>query len=226
MRILLVEDDPAISQFIARGLSEGGYVVDSSHDGQEALSLILNNLYDLVILDVMLPNLDGIEILQASRKAGLKLPILVLSAKRSVDDRVLGLQAGSDDYLTKPFSFSELLARVQALLRRSQPIANQEAQKIDLGGLSLDLLTRHVDREGVHIELQPKEFILLEFLMRNPGRVVSKTQILERVWQFQFDPETNVVDVLVHRLRVKVDKGFSKKLIQTIRGAGYVFQPN
>ena len=226
MRILVVEDDTQIANFIATGLIESGYLVDKVGDGEEAVGRILHGQYDLLILDLMLPRLSGLQVLEATRKAGLKLPILILSAKRSVDDRVLGLQAGSDDYLTKPFSFSELLARVQALLRRAQAPDTVEIQSLTLAGITLDRLTRQVSREGVSIELQPKEFTLLEFLMRNPGRVVSKTQILERVWNFQFDPATNVVDVLVHRLRHKVDKDFDKKLIQTIRGAGYVFQPH
>lgn len=226
MRILVVEDDPAISQFITQGLIESGFVVDSSNDGHEALGLLLSGEFDLSILDLMLPNLNGMAVLESVRRSGLTLPILILSAKRSVDDRVLGLQSGSDDYLTKPFSFSELLARVQALLRRRQPTEFGVVQKISLGGLSLNRIARTVDREGLHIDLQPKEFLLLEFFMRNPGRVLSKMQILEKVWNFQFDPATNVVDVLVHRLRTKIDKEFDKKLIQTIRGAGYVFRPN
>jgi DNA-binding response OmpR family regulator len=226
MRILLVEDDPAISQFISKGMEESGYRVECASDGQTAISLVLNETFDLLILDLMLPKLGGLEILESARKAGQQLPILILSAKRSVDDRVKGLQAGSDDYLTKPFSISELLARVQALLRRRYPSSTQEFERIVIAGVSLDRITRQVERQGVHFDLQPKEFALLEFLMRNPGRVLSKSQILERVWNFQFDPETNVVDVLVHRLRTKIDKDFEKKLIHTIRGAGYVFQPN
>lgn len=227
MRILIVEDDKKIGQYIQQGLTESGFVVDWFMDGEEGLISITSSSYHLAILDLMLPKLDGLSLLAEARKKGVKIPILILSARQSVDDRVLGLQKGGDDYLTKPFSFSELLARVQALLRRSQPqLESTETTKLTLGGISLDLLSRMVTRDGKTIEIQTKEFALLEFLMRNPGRVLTKTQLLERVWSYQFDPQTNVVDVLVFRLRAKIDKDFDKKLIQTIRGVGYVFQPD
>jgi len=226
MRILVAEDDVKIAQFIVGGLTESGYVVDHAGDGLATLQFLENGRFDLLILDLMLPKISGLEVLGATRKSGKNIPILILSAMRSVDERVLGLQSGGDDYLTKPFSFSELLARVQALLRRASGKEQSEVQRLSVGDLTIDRLSREVTRSGSKIDLQPKEFILLEFFMRNPGRVLSKTQILDRVWNFQFDPETNVVDVLVHRLRSKIDKDFSKKFIQTIRGAGYVFQSN
>ena len=227
MRLLLVEDDNKIGQYIKQGLTQSGFAVDWVCNGEDGLSFVSSYTYDVAILDLMLPKLDGLSVLEQWRRQGLKFPILILSAKQSVDDRVLGLQKGGDDYLTKPFSFSELLARVQALLRRTQPQTQAaDTMKIVSGGVTLDLLSRAVMREGQSIDMQAKEFSLLEFFMRNPGRVLTKTQLLERVWNYQFDPQTNVVDVLVFRLRAKIDRGFDKKLIQTIRGVGYVFQPD
>ncbi len=226
MRLLVVEDDGKIRQYINQGLTEAGFAVDWAKDGEDGLSFLSSYSYDLAIFDLMLPKLDGMSLLEQMRKQGLRMPVMILSAKQSVDDRVLALQNGGDDYLTKPFSFSELLARVQALLRRSQPSQGQanEPTKLVVGGVSLDLLSRTVTREGQPIDIQAKEFSLLEYFMRNPGRVLTKTQLLERVWNYQFDPQTNVVDVLVFRLRAKIDKDFEKKLVQTIRGVGYVFQ--
>jgi two-component system OmpR family response regulator len=226
MRLLVVEDDGKIGQYINQGLTEAGFAVDWAKDGEDGLSFLSSYSYDLAIFDIMLPKLDGLSLLERIRKQGLKMPVMILSAKQSVDDRVLGLQKGGDDYLTKPFSFSELLARVQALLRRSHPSQSQtnEPTKLMVGGVSLDLLSRTVTREGQLIDIQAKEYSLLEYFMRNPGRVLTKTQLLERVWSYQFDPQTNVVDVLVFRLRAKIDKDFDKKLVQTIRGVGYVFQ--
>ncbi len=223
MRILIVEDDRVIAGHLTKGLREAGYAVDHVADGDEGLHFGLNNNYDAAVLDLMLPGRDGLSILEQWRAEQVKTPVLILSAKRSVDDRVRGLQAGGDDYLTKPFSFSELLARVQALIRRSTQTS--EPTMLSCGGLKLDLLSREVTRDGDKIELQAREFALLEYLLRNAGRVVSKTMILEHVWDYAFDPQTNVVDVLVCRLRNKVDRDFDQKLIHTLRGAGYVIRP-
>jgi two-component system OmpR family response regulator len=222
MRILVVEDDSKIASFVVNGLKQNGFAVDHCADGEEGLIFAKTTQYDAAILDVMLPKLDGLSLVQQMRKSGIRTPVIILSAKASVDDRVKGLQAGGDDYLTKPFSFSELLARIQALIRRSTNAG--EATRIVVGDLTLDLLTREVERAGQKIELQSREFALLEYLMRNAGRVVTKTMVLEHVWDYSFDPQTNVVDVLVHRLRSKVDKDFPRKMIQTIRGVGYVLK--
>ena len=222
MRVLLVEDDNVIAAFILKGLKEAGFASDHTEDGLEGLHLLLNEQYDAAIIDIMLPRLDGLGLIEKVREKKINTPIIVLSAKRSVDDRVKGLQIGGDDYLTKPFSFSELLARLQAIIRRASRIT--EPTNLRVGSLSLDLLTREVIREGKKIDLQPREFSLLEYLMRNGGRVLSKTMILEHVWDYSFDPQTNVVDVLVSRLRSKVDKDFEKKMIHTIRGVGYVLK--
>ncbi len=222
MRILLIEDDNTIANFIIKGLTEAGYCVDHADDGIEGLDLALNNGYDLDIVDIMLPKLDGLSIIERMRKQKIATPVIILSAKRSIDDRVRGLQSGGDDYLIKPFSFSELLARVQAHLRRSNNII--EPSNLTIHDLSLDLLARTVTREGKRIDLQPKEFALLEYLMRNAERVVSKTMVMERVWNYNFDPQTNVVEARISKLREKVDKNFSTSLIHTIRGLGYVFK--
>lgn len=227
MRILLVEDDKKISSFLEQGLKEWGYAVDCAFDGEEGMHFLQSYSYDLLILDVMLPKLDGLKAVERLRGQGHRMPVLMLSAKRSVDDRVKGLQVGGDDYLTKPFSFTELLARVQALLRRANSQeSSAHVTQLQSGDIIFDLLARKVTRAGQAIDLQAKELSLLEFFLKNPGRVLSKTQILENVWNHQFDPQTNVVDVLVFRLRAKIDKDFEKKVIQTIRGVGYVFQPN
>ena len=221
MRILVVEDDKKIASFVVNGLKQSGYGVDHCADGEDALILAETTAYDAAVVDLMLPKLDGLSLVQRLRNKGVRVPILILSAKASVDDRVKGLQAGGDDYLTKPFAFSELLARIQALIRRaSQPA---EPTKLTVGSLTLDLLTRQVTRGVDTIELQPREFALLEYLMRNAGRTVTKTMILEHVWDYSFDPQTNVVDVLVHRLRAKVDP--DKTRLHTIRGVGYVLRP-
>lgn len=222
MRILVVEDDREISGFVAGGLKQAGYAVDQVADGGEALTLARRGPYDALVVDLMLPGLDGLSLIDALRREGLRAPVLILSAKRSVDDRVRGLQAGGDDYLTKPFAFAELLARVQALLRRASAAAGPA--RLQVADLELDLLKRQALRGGSRIDLQPREFALLEYLMRNAGNVVSKTMILEHVWDYHFDPQTNVVDVLVHRLRAKIDKDFEPKLIQTVRGAGYALK--
>jgi len=222
MRILLIEDDQIIANFIVKGLKEAGYCVDHATDGIEGLDLALNNSYDIDIIDVMLPKLDGLSIIERMRKQNIETPVIIVSAKRSIDDRVKGLQSGSDDYLIKPFSFSELLARIQAHLRRSSNVS--EPTLLTLHDLSLDLLARTVTREGKKIELQPKEFSLLEYLMRNAGNIVSKTMIMERVWNYNFDPQTNVVEARISKLREKVDKNFNTPLIHTVRGLGYSFK--
>jgi len=222
MRLLVVEEGPKIASFGARAVQQRGFAVDQCADGEEGLLMATSTEYDALVADIMLPKTDGITMVRELRQQGKKMPVIFLSAKASVDDRIEGLQAGGDDYLTKPFAFSELLARVQALIRR----ANQSSEPTTLtaGDLTLNLLSRQVKRAGVKIELQAREFSLLEYLLRNANRVVTKTLILEHVWDYSFDPQTNVVDVLVHRLRSKVDKDFESKLIHTIRGVGYVLK--
>ena len=220
MRILLVEDDNKIAFFIVKGLRAAGYAVDHVPDGENGLHLALTEPYDAAIIDIMLPKLDGLSLIKKMRTESVHTPVIILSAKGSVDDRVKGLQTGSDDYITKPFAFSELLARVQALIRRGSGQA--EPARLTVGDLSMNLITREVTREGRKIELQPMEFSLLEYLVRNAGKVVSKTMIMEHVWDYNFDPQTNVVEVRISRLRDKIDRDFSKKLIHTIRGVGYV----
>jgi two-component system OmpR family response regulator len=222
MRILVVEDDAKIASFVVNGLKQSGFAVDRCADGEEAHALASTTSYDAAVLDIMLPKLDGLSLLRQLRKEGIRTPVIILSAKASVDDRVKGLQAGGDDYLTKPFAFSELLARVQALIRRASDTT--EPTRLTVGDLSLDLLTREVRRGSEKIELQSREFALLEYLMRHAGRVVTKTMILEHIWDYSFDPQTNVVDVLVCRLRNKIDR--DKKLVHTIRGVGYVIKPD
>jgi DNA-binding response OmpR family regulator len=222
VRALLVEDDPAIAEFIARGLREAGFAVDHAVDGDAGLDLAVRGSYDVAIVDVMLPRLDGLALIDVLRKRGIMTPVLILSARRSVDDRVRGLQAGGDDYLTKPFAFAELFARVQALMRRASRTA--EPTTLTVHDLVVDLLSRRVTRGGAPIDVRPREFALLEYLMRNHGRVVSKTMILSHVWEYNFDPQTNIVDVLVSRLREKIDKPFDKKLLHTVRGVGYVLR--
>lgn len=223
MRALIVEDDRTIADFVSRGLKEAGFVVDHAADGPAGLGLARAGGYDVAIVDLMLPGLDGISLIEAMRREGVRTPVLILSARQSVSDRVKGLEIGGDDYLTKPFAFPELLARVQALIRRAS--GAPAPSRLTVGDLTLDLLSRKATRGGRAIEtLRPREFALLEYLMRNAGRVVSKTMILSHVWDYSFDPRTNVVDVLVFRLREKVDKGFDEKLIHTVRGIGYVLK--
>jgi two-component system OmpR family response regulator len=219
MKILLVEDDAKIASFVAKGLRESSYMVDISPNGEEGCELGRKNSYDAAIVDLMLPKLDGLSVIERWRTEQLKLPVLILSAKRTLDDRVQGLQRGGDDYLTKPFSFAELLARLQALIRRSG--SGAIVTSLSFADLKMDLLTREVFRGTAKIELQAREFLLLEYLLRNQDKVVSKTMILEHVWNYHFDPQTNVVDVLVCRLRNKIDRDFEPKLIHTLRGAGY-----
>lgn len=222
MRILVVEDDKKIASFVIKGLAQAGFAVDHAADGDQGLNRALAVGYDAAIVDIMLPELDGLSMIARLREEKILTPVIVLSAKRSVDDRVRGLQSGGDDYLTKPFSFVELLARVQALIRRSHH--SPEPSELRLGDLSLDLLSREVVRAGQKIELQPREFALLEYLLRNAGKVVSKAMIIEHVWGYDFDPMTNIVDVLVSRLRNKVDRDFDVKLIHTHRGVGYALK--
>jgi two-component system, OmpR family, response regulator len=222
MRILLVEDDGKIASFIIKGMKEAGYVVDHASDGNEGLALALTEPYDAAIIDIMLPKRDGLSLIEEIRRNKVATPVIILSVKGSVEDRVKGLQTGSDDYLTKPFAFSELLARVQALIRRANGAT--EPTRITLGDLSINLLTREVTRGSKKIDLQPMEFSLLEYLMRNVGRVVSKTMIMEHVWDYNFDPQTNIVEARICRLRDKIDRDFPEKLINTVRGVGYVLK--
>ncbi len=222
MRVLVVEDDRSIAEFVAAGLRQEGYAVDVADNGVDGLELARAQPYDAAIVDVMLPRLDGLSLVTALRRASVHTPVLFLSARHSVDDRVKGLQTGGDDYLTKPFAFPELLARVQALTRRGQLAL--EATELALADLRLDRLTRRVERSGMPVELRPREFALLEYLMRHQGRVLSKTMIVSHVWDYSFDTGTNAVDVLVHRLREKIDKAFEPKLLHTVRGVGYVLK--
>ncbi len=222
MRALLVEDDANIAQFVMRGLREAGFAVDHAADGEEGLEAARTQPYDVAIVDLMLPKRDGLSVIEEMRRAGISTPVLILSARRSVDDRVRGLQTGGDDYLTKPFAFAELLARVQSLVRRSS--RTPEPTTLTFADLTLDLLSRRVSRGATPIDLRPREFVLLEYLMRNAGKVISKTMILSHVWEYNFDPQTNIVDVLVSRLREKIDRPFQKKLLHTVRGVGYVMR--
>lgn len=222
MKLLVVEDDKKIAEFVVNGLKQAGYIVDYAFDGVDGIHLALTETYDLIVLDIMLPGIDGLTIIDKMRKSDINTPVIVLSAKRSIDDRVKGLYTGADDYLTKPFSFSELLARIQAILRRSSGAI--EPTSIHVGELVIDLLSREVKRGDAAIELQPKEFTLLQLLAQNHGTVISKTAILERLWDYNFDPQTNVVDVLVCRLRNKIDRAFDRKMIHTLRGIGYVLK--
>ena len=222
MRLLLVEDDSRIVPFVAKGLKEAGYIVVHASDGPSGLELALQGGFDAAIVDIMLPGLDGLALIDELRRRRSTMPVIILSAKRSVDERVQGLQAGGDDYLTKPFAFTELLARVQALIRRATKAP--EPTGITVGDLHLDLLARSVTRAGRRIELQPREFSVLEYLARNAGRVVSKTMLIERVWDYNFDPQTNVVESRISRLREKVDKDFERPMIHTLRGMGYVLR--
>ena len=222
MRLLLIEDDLNIAAFIVKGLKEAGFVVEHTGDGKTGLRMALDSSYDAAVIDIMLPGLDGLAIIDTLRQRRIKLPVIILSAKRSIDERVEGLQAGGDDYLTKPFAFSELLARIHALIRRASD--TPEPTGISVGDLHVDLLRHVVTRTGKTIALQPREFALLEYLARNAGRVVSKTMIMEHVWDYNFDPQTNVVESRICRLRDKIDKGFDTPLIHTVRGMGYVLK--
>jgi DNA-binding response OmpR family regulator len=220
---LIVEDDKTIAEFVARGLREAGFAVDEAADGEAGLEAARMQPYDVMIVDLMLPKRDGLSLIDELRRRGIATPVLILSARRTVDDRVRGLQAGGDDYLTKPFAFAELVARVQALVRRAS--RSPDPTTLRVADVELDLLSRRVTRGGTPLDLRPREFALLEYLMRNAGTVVSKTMILSHVWDYSFDPQTNVVDVLVSRLREKLDRPFAHKLLHTVRGVGYVLRP-
>lgn len=220
MRVLLVEDDQTIASYIVKGLRESGFSVEHAATGKDGLDLALGGEFDVAIFDIMLPGIDGLTIIAEMRGKGIATPVLILSARQSVDDKVSGLQAGGDDYLTKPFSFVELQARLQALIRRAS--TTPTSSKLEVGPLTLDRFTHEVQHSGQPLLLQAREYALLEYMMSNAGRVITKTMILDHIWDYSFDPQTNVVEVLVHRLRTKVDKPFGTSLIRTIRGVGYV----
>ncbi|MBK8907800.1 MAG: response regulator transcription factor [Rhodospirillales bacterium] len=220
MRILIIEDDRQVADYLRKSLAEMGHVVDLAADGREGLRMALASVHDALVVDRMLPGLDGLTLIQALRAQRVKTPILVLSALGKVDDRVLGLKAGGDDYLVKPFAFSELMARLEALTRRSGA-EDAVATRLCVADLEMDLLARAVTRNGTPIDLQPREFKLLEYLMRHAGHVVTRTMLLEGVWDYHFDPQTNVIDVHISRLRAKIDKDFDPPLLHTVRGAGY-----
>jgi two-component system OmpR family response regulator len=222
MRILVVEDDLEAQRYLVQGLKESGHVVDDAADGESGLGLALSRAYDVAIIDRMLPKLDGLKVVAEMREHSNSTPVLFLSALSEVDDRVKGLKAGGDDYLTKPYAFVELLARIDALMRRRSPVGVKT--RLDVGDLELDLLTRAAKRSGTDIELQPREFRLLEYLMRHANQVVTRTMLLESVWEYHFDPQTNVIDVHISRLRAKIDKGFEAPLLHTVRGAGYMIR--
>ena len=222
MRLLLIEDDQKIASFVIKGLEAAGFAVDHAADGVRGLDLGLSEPYDVIIVDLMLPKLDGLSVIENFRRQKIASPVIILSAKDSVDDRVKGLQTGSDDYLSKPFAFAELLARVQALMRRNS--GTSDPTHLEVHDLRLDLITREVTRDGRRVDLQPLEYSLLAYLMRNAGKVVSKTMIMEHVWHYNFDPQTNVVEARICRLRDKIDKGFESQLIHTVRGVGYVLR--
>jgi two-component system OmpR family response regulator len=223
MRVLVIEDDKEAAGYLVKGLRESGYTVDHAADGRDGMFLATTEPYDVMIVDRMLPGPDGLSIVEAVRKESITTPVLFLSALGEVDDRVAGLKAGGDDYLAKPFSFSELLARVEALLRRSG--SSQENTYLKVGDLEMDLLARKVIRQGKRVYLHPREFRLLEYLMRHAGQVVTRTMLLENVWEYHFDPQTNVIDVHISRLRQKIDKPFDTPILQTVRGAGYKLEP-
>jgi two-component system OmpR family response regulator len=222
MRLLLIEDDLQAAEYLVKSLRESGYTIEHSPDGRDGLNKATQYRYDVIVADRQLPQLDGLSIITALRERNDRTPVLILSALGTVDDRVHGLKAGGDDYLTKPFAFAELLARIEALSRRGS--ASAETTRLKIADLELDLLARRVTRAGQTIELTTKEFQLLEFLMRRPGQVVTRTMLLEGVWNLHFDPQTNITDVHMSRLRNAVDKGFSRPLIHTVRGAGYVLK--
>ncbi|TVR67550.1 MAG: DNA-binding response regulator [Spirochaetaceae bacterium] len=224
MRILVVEDDAKIAQYLRKGLGEAGYRVDHLESAEEALSAASLEAYDVLVVDLMLPGKDGFWLIGELRGRGVSTPILILSARQSVDDRVRGIRAGGDDYMTKPFSFSELQVRIEALIRRTR-MSGTTPSSLSEGDITMDLLSREVRRQDERLELQPREFSLLELFLRHPGQVLTKTMILEHVWSYDFDPQTNVVDVLVSRLRGKIDRDFEPKVIHTIRGVGYAYRP-
>ena len=220
MRILLIEDDVRTAEFITKGLNQAGYLVEHADRGDDGFQKAISESWDAIVLDVMLPGMDGLTLINKLRSRQVNFPVIMLSAKKEVDDRIFGLQAGADDYLVKPFAFSELLARIQVITRRNQPDVN--SRYINVGDMTIDIVSRKVTRGETRIDLQPREYSLLEYLARNKGRVVSKIMIMENVWEFNFDPQTNIVESRVCRLRDKVDRGFEDKLIKTVRGVGYV----
>lgn len=222
MRVLVIEDDRETAQFLQKSLKENGHTADLASDGEAGLALATDGAYDVLIVDRMLPLLDGLSVIKSLRAEGNRTPVLILSALGEVDDRVKGLRAGGDDYLTKPYAYSELLARVEALGRRTAP--EEQQTRISVGDLVLDRLSHRVTRSGEHILLQPREYRLLEYLMQHAGQVVTRTMLLEHVWDYHFDPQTNVIDVHVSRLRAKIDKNFDKPLLHTVRGAGYTIR--
>ncbi len=224
MRVLVIEDDPKVSSYISKGLQEQGFSVEASLDGKKGQELALNQNFDLMILDRMLPGVDGLSILRSVRAKGTNTPIILLSALGEVDDRVQGLKAGGDDYLVKPFAFPELLARAEALIRRAEVPSESAVTELSVGNLHMDLLSRTVTRAGQKIDLQSREFKLLEYLVKHQGQVVTRTMLLENVWNYHFDPQTNVIDVHISRLRSKIDKDFDPPLISTVRGAGYTIE--
>jgi len=221
VRVLIIEDDQEVSSYIRRGLAQAGWNVDIADNGKDGLMMATTEAYDALIVDRMLPGVEGLTLIRTLRASENVTPTLILSALGEVDDRVKGLQAGGDDYLVKPFAFSELLARLEALIRRTKSAGNQNETTLALADLEVDLLKREVRRDGQKIDLQPREFQLLEFLLRHAGQVVTRTMLLEGVWNYHFDPQTNVIDVHISRLRGKIDKGFDKPLLHTVRGAGY-----
>lgn len=221
MKILLIEDDRQTADYIAKGLRQHGHVVDQVDNGRDGLYMATGEPYDVMVVDRHLPKMDGLSMVRAARDAGMRTPALFLTTMGGVDDRVAGLEAGADDYLVKPFAFAELLARISALARRPPMVAQT---KLQVGGLELDLLGRAVTREGKRLDLLAQEFKILEYLMRHAGEVVTRTMLLEKVWDFHFDPKTNIVETHISRLRSKIDKGFDKPLLHTVRGAGYVIR--
>lgn len=223
VRVLVVEDDVEAAAYIVKGLRESGHVVDHAADGDDGLTLAMSGQFDVLVIDRMLPKQDGLSVVSSLRDEGRTTPVLFLSALGEVEDRVSGLRAGGDDYLTKPFAFAELLARIEVLVRRASPGEAQQT-RMRVGGLEMDLLSRKVTRDGTDIDLQPREFRLLEYLMKHAGQVVTRTMLLENVWEYHFDPQTNVIDVHVSRLRAKIDKNFETPLLHTVRGAGYTLR--
>lgn len=224
MKLLVIEDDKSVSSYITKGMKEVGYIVDCAHNGKDGLFLATTEQYDALIVDRMLPELDGLTIIKTLRGAGNPVPAIILSALGEVDDRVQGLRSGGDDYLVKPFAFAELLARVEILTRRSTKTPDLRETHLTVADLDMDLLTRKVRRQGKEIDLQSREFTLLEYMLKNKGRIVTRTMLLENVWDYHFDPQTNVIDVHISRLRGKIDKDFEKPIIRTVRGAGYIIE--